>query len=222
MRRSTTLAALVGAVCLALPATAMAGDPGEQVSPGFSPTRVPGDQGAKSKGEVRGPNPYVSLLPDRSAADYSGWKQRLKKEAERRQQRLLHDRDADEQPILVDEDEPAGSRGSNDTAATAQKIPDFGTGRHDTNRARILGQLSPTQVDPEAVDANEEDDGAIPLARDTGIEAERPGIRTSGYIGDGPHGSAGSGTGDFDFYAVTAGAGTTLTVDITTPDSTLR
>ena len=38
-------------------------------------------------------------------------------------------------------------------------------------------------------------------------------------IGDGPHGSAGDGTGDFDFYAIRgAEAGQRLIVDIDTPD----
>ena len=106
-------------------------------------------------------------------------------------------------PLLVDEDEPIGTRGGNDTLATAQRVDRL---RHRrgarTPGLRILGTLSPEPVAAEAVAPNTEDDGAIPLAGDTGIGTTREGITTSGVIGDGPHGSAGTGTGDFDFYAV--------------------
>ena len=66
-----------------------------------------------------------------------------------------------------------------------------------------------------------EDDGSIPLAGETGIGVSRAGITTSAAIGDGPHGSAGSGSGDFDFFAVDLVAGEQLTVDIDTPQGEL-
>jgi hypothetical protein len=41
---------------------------------------------------------------------------------------------------------------------------------------------------------------------------------TTGTIGDGPHGSAGDRSGDFDFYRLgTLHAGENLTIDIDTP-----
>jgi hypothetical protein len=66
-----------------------------------------------------------------------------------------------------------------------------------------------------------EDNGSIPLAGNIGITANQ--VRTTnGRIGDGPHGSAGDGHGDFDFYRL-AGArkGQRLLVDIDTPNSSL-
>ena len=118
---------------------------------------------------------------------------------------------------MVDEDEPAGSTGSNDTLDTAQRVDGFGTGRRQNARLTILGTSSPPEVVAEPVDATAEDDGSIPLAGETGIGLDRDGITTSAVIGDGPHGSAGSGSGDFDFYAVDVVAGEQLIVDIDTP-----
>ena len=71
----------------------------------------------------------------------------------------------------------------------------------------------------EPVAATPEDDGSIPLAGDTGIGSLRSGITTSAVIGDGPHGSGGSGSGDFDLYALDLRAGDQLMVDIDTPDA---
>ena len=60
-----------------------------------------------------------------------------------------------------------------------------------------------------------ENDDAIPFANETGLAlGER--VRFSGFIGDGAHGSSGTGTGDFDYYAIDARAGETITVDIDT------
>src|SRR5262249_52780048 len=42
-------------------------------------------------------------------------------------------------------------------------------------------------------------------------------VFATGVIGDGPHGSSGTGTGDFDFYRVEAAAGQLITVDVDTP-----
>jgi hypothetical protein len=63
-----------------------------------------------------------------------------------------------------------------------------------------------------------ENDGAIPLANQSGLTAGAEGlVFATGVIGDGPHGSGGTRTGDFDFYPVDAAAGQLITVDIDTP-----
>ena len=80
--------------------------------------------------------------------------------------------------------------------------------------------MSPEQVEVETVPANVEDDGSIPLAGRPASAFKRDGIFTSATIGDGPHGSGGAEpTGDFDFYAVDAVAGNTLSIDTDTPTS---
>ena len=105
-------------------------------------------------------------------------------------------------PVVHDEQEPAGTSGSNDSAANAERIRVFGTAHGKRNVVRILGEKadlgtpSPDDLAPVA-----EDNGSIPLAGDTVIDGEAA-IETTGVLGDGPHGSAGDGTNDFDFYAV--------------------
>ncbi|SKC70872.1 hypothetical protein [Krasilnikoviella flava] len=81
-------------------------------------------------------------------------------------------------------------------------------------KLRVDGDLDTRPVSTQAVAPNEEDDGAIPLARDLGLGADRRGVSTTGVVGDGPHGSEGTATGDYDFYRLEAAKGETLTVDI--------
>lgn len=166
-----------------------------------------------------GANPFLALLPDPARADYAGWRKYLAaKGRDRAAQRDLR-RAATPSPYLVDEQEPAGISGGNDVPATGQRVAAFGTASGKNPKARVLGRLSPEAVTADEVEANAEDDGAIPLAPDTGIGigTERKGIKTSATIGDGPHGSAGDGKGDFDFYKVRVPAGNSLRVDIDTP-----
>lgn len=176
---------------------------------------------AKSKtanARPAGANPYLALLPDPGAADLSGWDKYLAAKGKARAKaRTTQQKALAVSPILVDEDEPAGIRGSNDTPATAQRAPGFGTKADQNPKARVLGTLSPEQVTAVAAEPNAEDDGSIPLAGETGIGETVDGITTTGVVGDGPHGSAGSGSGDFDVYKLAAQAGESLTVDIDTP-----
>lgn len=165
-----------------------------------------------------GVNPYLALLPDPTAVDYAAWKQFADKQGLARQQKRAALRQVAASPILVDEDEVDGTQGANDSPALAQPVPGFGTRAKQNPRARILGSLDPETVTRTALTPNTEDDGAIPLARDTGVQGVRGGFTTSGTIGDGPHGSAAGDTGDFDFYKLSISqAGETLTADIDTP-----
>jgi Bacterial pre-peptidase C-terminal domain len=176
---------------------------------------------AGKDGAPTGANPYLSLLANPAKADYAGWKKAIAAKGKQRAAAKAKQRAAVPSPILVDEDEPVGTRGSNESPATAQHINGFGTGSGQNARARVLGTLSPEQVAVEEIDPTAEDDGAIPLAGDTGINATRDGAKTSAQIGDGPHGSAGSGSGDFDFYKIVVNANDNLTVDIDTPTGPL-
>ena len=117
----------------------------------------------------------------------------------------------------MDEEEPEDFRGSNDTLATAQRIPAFGSASNRRPAARILGTLAPP-ADAEPFDAKAEDNGSIPLTDETGLSGSGSSTTTDATIGDGPHGSDGDESGDFDFYAVReAAAGQRLVVDIDTP-----
>ncbi len=172
----------------------------------------------------KGPNPYLSLLRHPERVDFAAWDAYLDRVGDRRDAR--RERVAAKTrtlqrvrpPVLVDEDEPDGERGSNETFETAQLIPQFGTSRNP--RARILGSLSNEQVFAEEDDPNTEDDGSIRLARDTLVGSDRDGFATTGTIGDGPFGGDGN-PGDFDVYAVHGVAGQAITVDLDTPTGDL-
>ncbi|MDP9795346.1 hypothetical protein J2S43_003858 [Catenuloplanes nepalensis] len=117
------------------------------------------------------------------------------------------------------EREPATVRGRNDTRP--EFIRGVGSGRHESGTFTINGVLASETPPAEALAPPAEDDGAIPLATETGIAAQRRAITTSGTIGDGPHGTAGTGTGDFDFYELTGRAGEVVTADVDTPGAVL-
>ncbi|MGB3687500.1 MAG: pre-peptidase C-terminal domain-containing protein [Ornithinimicrobium sp.] len=181
-----------------------------------------GDAPVAKVGRPEGPNPYVSLLEDPSTADYAAWDKYLAKKAQQRNpesakpaKSLAALRRAPA-TIVVDEDEPDGTRGSNDTYQTAQPVDGFGTGRRDQSTARILGQLDNEEVDFVQIRPNREDDGSIPLARNTRVGSRYSGITTSGTVGDGPYGSSAGGSGDFDAYKVRGEAGLQLIADIDT------
>jgi hypothetical protein len=232
MRRSiaTAGAVLLGLVALtpgAAPAAPTANDPGltpaEQAALSVGiPVADKAAPGAKPKG----PNPFLALVPDASKADYSGWAKYMSQQAAKKATAKLKAQQqkkaaAPASPLLADEDEPDGTRGANDSPATAQRIQGFGTAAKQNPKLRILGSLDPEAVSPATVPANAEDDGSIPLAGDTGIGGSRNGITTSAEIGDGPHGSAGTGTGDFDFYELQAAAGDVIVADTDTPSGDL-
>ncbi|MFC0527384.1 PPC domain-containing protein [Phytohabitans kaempferiae] len=224
MRRTIAMVAacLLAAVTLAPGgATARAPrdvDTEQAMSAGFQVAKKSNGKNRSASAKPAGVNPYLALLPDPAAADLSGWDWHLAAMGKERAAVRDSQRKAlAAAPILVDEDEPAGIRGSNDTPATAQRVAGFGTNSGQNPKARVLGALSPEAVTADEVEATAEDDGSITLAGETGIGETRAGIRTSATVGDGPHGSAGTGSGDFDVYKVTAQAGESLTVDIDTP-----
>ncbi|WP_433617887.1 hypothetical protein ACQP2P_19385 [Dactylosporangium sp. CA-139114] len=156
-------------------------------------------------------NPYTALLRDPAKVDKYFWSEQAKAAGKARaQQRQAQNTLAAANPIIHDEAEPKGTHGSNDSHATAELIKGFGTGKKLNNRVRVLGQLSPEAVSPSALNPAAEDDGSIPLAFEFGLGANRNGFSTTGVIGDGPHGSTGDATGDFDFVKVHGHAGQRL------------
>jgi hypothetical protein len=217
------LVALAPGAAVAAPGTA---DPGPAAAERAALSAgVPLADKAPPGSRPRGPNPFLAFLPDPSTADYSGWAAWLDKtapaEAQARQQLKKSARAAAASPVVADEDEPAGTRGANDTPAAGQLVKGFGTAAGQNPKLRVLGALSPESVSYSTLTANPEDDGSIPLARDTGIGVARDAAETTGVIGDGPHGKTGTGTGDFDFYKVTATAGEIITVQTATPTGPL-
>ena len=226
MRRTIALVAGSVLVVAMLPAqsasAARQGDPGPSAAERAALSA--GSQVAPKQltaAKPAGANPYLALVSDPTKVDYAAWQKFMKAQGQARATQKAAQRRVAASPIIVDEQEPSGP-GSNDSPANAQPVPGFGTKNKQNNRARILGSLTPEVVSASAITPNVEDDGAIPLARDTGIQATRNGITTTGTIGDGPHGSAGTDTGDFDFYKLSiTDVGDAVTVDMATPTGSL-
>lgn len=170
-------------------------------------------------------NPLTALVRDPAKTDMSYWRAKMAAEAKKRVAAELKKAStkAAVEPLLVDEQEPAAVRGGNDTPANAQLISKFGTGSGKRPLARILGTEAPP-APATAFGPVPEDNGSIPLAGAVGVTSGTQ-RTTTGRIGDGPHGTAGDGSGDFDFYKFTASAGQRLVVDIdaqvNNPDSEL-
>ena len=199
----TILAALAAAPLLA---------PAAPNAAGLSPAALLAQQGGKTKALVavrpQGPNPFLSFLPAGAAPDHDAWRAWLRAQAPAKRKALPP---VDPRRLIA-----AGESEPNNTQGTADPVTGFGTGAGDDPAADLTGAIAapaaPTLIGPFA-----EDEGAIPLASATGVTSGAS-VKASGTIGDGPHGSAGTGTGDFDFYAVgTLAAGDQIVIDIDTP-----
>ncbi len=149
-------------------------------------------------------NPYLGMVRNPAKVDFSYWGRQANRQSAKRQPQSKVPVPT---PFLYDEQEPVGIFGGNDSQANAEPINQFGRGGGKTPAVRILGNLSPpADVVTDDLDTAE-DQGSIPLATETGIPVDSDGVTVSSEIGDGPHGSAGDGSGDFDFFKVTANAG---------------
>ncbi len=163
----------------------------------------------------QGTNPFLSQVIDPTKVDFYGWRVALESKAQKAQKvrNALQSNHLAQtlQPLLVDELEPDALSGLNDTLTSGELVNGFGTNANP--RARLLGTFAP----PRNVSTNfptfTEDDGAIPLANQSGVATSFGAMQTTGLIGDGPHGSAASGTGDYDFYSVELASGQTVTAD---------
>src|SRR5262249_25224483 len=97
------------------------------------------------------------------------------------------------------------------TQSTSGHLPGFGTGPGLERALNVVSALGPAPVILTPAD----DDGSILTANATGLQPGQDGAASvQGFIGDGPHGSAGSGRGDYDHYAVPLSAGQVLSLDV--------
>ncbi|MDE2732599.1 MAG: T9SS type A sorting domain-containing protein [Bacteroidota bacterium] len=118
-------------------------------------------------------------------------------------------------PPIIREEEPDSVRLLNDSPLMAEHLADFSP--HGLNAVEVQGVLAmPEPVDMGLASEEESDDGSIILARQVPLSSGSR-ARFEAIIGDGPHGSGGSQTGDYDFYGIgRLMPGQVLTVDITT------
>lgn len=144
------------------------------------------------------PNPWTSIRPEGAHVDWNYWEARSYQAGIAR----------------AAQNKPAKVRMTGSGKGTT-KVSKFGTGPSQANTVQIAGEFSLPPSSPFVQDA--EDEGSIPLASETGLTSGSA-IVASGVIGDGDFGLAGTGTGDFDFFAIRdVSAGATIVVDVDTP-----
>ncbi|MCA9006289.1 MAG: hypothetical protein KDA70_13545, partial [Planctomycetaceae bacterium] len=113
----------------------------------------------------------------------------------------------------TNENEAIGTTGSNDDIANAEVITGFGTGFDDDPEVDLAGYLANASLQTYPTFFFPEDDGSITLANDLNLGLGGQVQILGATIGNGPHGSSGTGTGDYDFFRI-AGlqAGAQLTI----------
>jgi hypothetical protein len=135
-----------------------------------------------------GPDPRKALVPDARKVDWGGWKRAEALLAKKRAAAAKADAKAKGRlvtPRYVREDEPAGTRGSNDTFRNAQGIAVFGSGAGRSSAVTVLGRLSPGPAAyAEDVPPAPEPNDAPENAYDLGVSRVRGGAHTTGTIGD--------------------------------------
>jgi len=176
----------------------------------FGLQQVPKGSLSTARQSGQNANPYLSLLPDPSQVDIAGWKAQMAAAGKVRE----HARHRPHSPLVVQEREATNAH-TNDTDAGAEFISAFGTGRRENPAATISGNLDAPQA-PLILPTPREDNGAIPLATDLRLSSAEA-TQVDARIGDGPHGSGGTGTGDFDYYRIDGQAGDFVTAQISTP-----
>ena len=153
-------------------------------------------------------NPFLSFLPAGVDADLEGWRGFV---GDLAQMRSADPTRGSLSLLAYDEVEAVGQSGLNDFDALAEWLPS----RDGAAGWRINGRLDGTPTDFAVV---ADVGGSIPEGTDlSGVLADgaRQAIETT--IGDGAHGSSGSGTGDFDAYCFDGLAGETLVAAVATP-----
>jgi hypothetical protein len=206
-RRRLPAAALAGALFAGL-----LGFDSRGIAATLSPGAVLAQQRLTAKELVAlrpvGPNPFLSFLPAGATPDYSAWSRWLRLQAKGKRASLPP---ADPTRLIA-----TGESEPNGTQATADPVAGFGSGAGDDPAADVTGALG-AAAPPAIIGPFAEDDGAIPLASATGL-TNGASVKASGAIGDGPHGSGGTGTGDFDFFSISGlSAGDQIVIDVDTP-----
>ncbi len=114
-------------------------------------------------------------------------------------------------PFVYRERERMGVIGSNDGSTTSEHLTDLGVDRP-FQAARVVGRLSAPPVRARR-GSTHEDQGSLYRATPSGIGRAHPRVVVHSRIGDGPHGKAGDGHGDFDFFKVHAFRGSAIAAD---------
>ena len=146
-----------------------------------------------------GPNPFLSLRPAGVKANMSYW--------DSRQASMAAVKAASMPPANV------RLQAKKDKGTV---VRGFGTNPNQADAIDVTGSIELPPADP--LVPNPEDEGSILLATPTGL---MPGsaVRVAGDIGDGPFGSGGTGSGDFDFFQIpNIEAGQLIVINVDTPN----
>lgn len=156
-----------------------------------------------------GPNPFLSFLPVEAEVDWDYWHAKREYESRVRAEQLAVQRRG---LPTVNEIEP------NNSLNNVQVLDTFGTGDGEDSQLIVNGSINSPSPTGFVVDL--EDNGSIPLATSVAISSGEI-VAADALIGDGPHGSSGSGNADFDFFELAnIAAGDVIRVEITTSSPT--
>ena len=166
----------------------------------------------------RTPNPYLAFLPPGVAPDYEYWNLQVRFLAQQRRQ----EREKAARLSGLSYTVSAGSENEPNDSQSSANFLDFGTGGSDRAAIDIFGGVSRRELLEDMLGPFAEDDGSIGSATPLPVTPNRT-VRVRGTIGDGPFGSSGTGSGDFDVFQVSnLTAGRILFVDVDTPESNLN
>lgn len=147
------------------------------------------------------PNPWLSMLPDNDKIDWNYWNM---KKAMDSQARFAQ---SNTTSVIMP--------GPDKFFFPFNVLPFFGTSSWQHSSVSISGEFELPA--PEIVTPAAEDEGSLLLATEVNLESGNA-IVVDSVIGDGLYGSEGTGSADFDFYALRdLEAGQTLMIDIDTP-----
>lgn len=156
-----------------------------------------------------GPNPFLSFLPVEAEVDWDYWHAKREYESRLRAEQLAVQRRG---LPAVNEIEP------NNSLNNVQVLDTFGTGDGEDSQLIVNGSINSPSPTGFAVDL--EDNGSIPLATSVAISSGEI-VAADALIGDGPHGSSGSGNADFDFFELAnIAAGDVIRVEVNTSSPT--
>jgi len=165
---------------------------------------------------ILGSNPFVSFFSTTEVEhiDLHYWRALMRYQSEKKKQQDNLMSSVQSGVLNITEIEPADVI-ENNTQDTAQFIPSFGTTTGNNSAVVISGYLAPQSI---LIDSSfSEDDGSIPLASLIEISLRETVKIENAEIGDGPYGSSGTGSGDFDFYRINAQKNDVIVVDVDTP-----
>lgn len=161
-----------------------------------------------------GPNPYLAFLPADAEPDWEHWRARMAAMGRARRAARQAAGKLGGPALSFDEIEPAGVTEVNDLPLLAEPLAGLGTRAGESPTAEIRGRL---RAPPDPLPPSVEPDDAIPLAHPVPLAAGAV-VALAGSIGDGAHGSAGNGSGDYDLYALGGTAGQRLEIAVDTPE----